>query len=90
MSTTVHALTTSGKICCGGGWCGWSRVTKTEIRLYYRDYDSSDDECKKSDRMGLETILTKFGSFVENCCEIDGYVDEDGRCDGQDKQVNSS
>ena len=45
-----------------------------------------DEECFKTDMEEMETIQTKFGSLVENCCDFDGYVDM-GECKGTDKQV---
>ena len=45
-----------------------------------------DEECFKTDMEEMETIQTKFGSRVENCCEFDGYVDI-GECGGKDGQV---
>ena len=37
----------------------------------------------------METINTKFGSLVENCCEFDGYMDI-GTCKGTDREVFQS
>ena len=45
-----------------------------------------DDECYKTDLEEMDTIHTRFGSLVENCCEIDGYMDI-GECKGTDREV---
>ena len=45
-----------------------------------------DDQCFKTDMEEMETIQSKFGSLVENCCDFDGYVDM-GECKGTDNQV---
>ena len=52
------------------------------------DYEPGDynDECFKTDIEEMETINTKFGSLVENCCEFDGYMDI-GTCKGTDREV---
>ena len=43
-------------------------------------------DMEETDMEEMETIQTKFGSRVENCCEFDGYVDI-GECGGKDGQV---
>ena len=82
--TISNVITASGEI-----WFGVDIEVEQKLKSNCRDYDEDygDDECKKSDRMGLETVFKKFGSTVDNCCEFDGYVEE-GTCDAKDKQVN--
>ena len=48
--------------------------------------DYNDECCFKTDIEEMETINTKFGSLVENCCEFDGYMDI-GTCKGTDREV---